>query len=64
MGIAKSWMFKHHTCKECDYEIVVTQATEDACDYWYYCSNPTCVNHGGEQLGDMEECSFAKEEEE
>jgi len=56
---AKSWIHRRFLCKKCQYEIVVTQATESDCDYWYYCSNKTCPNHHpGEQLGDMEEFSF------
>ena len=54
----KSWMLNNSVCKLCEYEIVVTQGFES--DYYYYCSNPECENHiEGEDLGDMEECSFA-----
>ena len=49
-----SWMRGH--CRECGYPIVVTQATEDGMDYWWYCSNKACLWHRyGEQTGDMEQ---------
>ena len=47
-------------CKDCGYKIIVTvPATEETCDYWWYCSNKGCKNHHpGEQTGDQEEPSF------
>ncbi len=59
MAMALSWMLKNCVCSSCKYPIVVTQAKEEYCDYWYYCSNPDCSNHTpGEQLADTEDCSF------
>lgn len=49
-------------CNNCGYNIVMTQPTEEACDYWWYCSNKLCKNHHpGEQTGDMETPEFLKE---
>jgi len=57
-----SWIETDIVCKDCDYNIVVCQTSEPGTDYWYYCSNKSCKNHKyGEQLGDQEECSFAKD---
>ena len=56
--INQSW-WNRYPCMNCGYNVVVTQAIRIDCDYWYYCSNKTCKNHDpGEQLGDMEVCSF------
>ena len=42
------------TCRDCGYNVVVTQAIEKYMDYWWYCSNKECKNHiYGEQTGDM-----------
>lgn len=54
-----SWMYANYVCRACNYQIVITQGGIG--DYIYYCSNPKCENHNNkEDLGDMEECSFAK----
>ena len=55
-----AWLLTGRECEFCGYPIVVTQAVEQYCDYWFYCANPECPNHNpGEQLGDTEACSFA-----
>lgn len=60
MSKADTWLFVD-TCVDCDYPIVVTQATKEFCDYWFYCSNKNCINHAdGEQVGDMEYPTFCK----
>jgi hypothetical protein len=45
-------------CKECGYNVVVTQPDSQAFpidDYWWYCSNKKCEKHiKGEHTGDME----------
>lgn len=45
-----SWFSSRYVCGACGYPIVVTQAPD--ADYWYYCSNKLCKNHGGVQLFD------------
>lgn len=48
------------SCTACGANLVVCQA--NSADYWWYCSQKGCKNHDpGEQLGDMEECSFRRD---
>ena len=51
-----SWFTGH--CKECGFNVVVTQPDNDAHpydDYWWYCSNKPCKHHAhGEHTGDLE----------
>ena len=56
-----TWIVRYGVCKDCDSNLVICQSILH--DYWWYCSNKMCKNHHpGEQLFDMEECSFAKKE--
>lgn len=55
---SRSWIVKHSECKDCGYNLIITQSKQH--DYFWYCSNKYCKNHSGEELGDQEECSFAK----
>jgi hypothetical protein len=49
-------------CKDCGYNLVITQPTEEWKDYWWYCSNKECPHHHpGEQTGDMEFPTFLDE---
>ena len=52
----RSWMTGK--CRECYYEVVVTQPDNDNFpydDYQWYCSNPKCKNHDTKiHTGDME----------
>ena len=58
---SSSWIVKLAVCRDCEYNLIVTEATNRYADYWWYCSNKCCQNHEpGEQLGDQEECAFAK----
>jgi hypothetical protein len=55
MSDNNSWFAKDSRCKECGYNIVVSQASvESGMDYWWYCSNKMCEHHKGEETGDME----------
>lgn len=60
-----SWIVRFAVCKDCDYNLIITQPdwdAEESGDYWWYCSNKKCGNHHpGEQIGDMEDCSFGKD---
>lgn len=59
---SNSWIELNCVCKDCDSNIIICQPSERGADYWYYCSNKKCKNHEtGEQLGDQEECYFAKD---
>lgn len=54
-----SWLAKSSICSKCKDVLVVSERTTFSyCDYWWYCSNKTCENHNGEQLGDQEAPSF------
>lgn len=57
----RSWIVKNEVCKACGYNVIVTQAVDHGCDYWYYCSNKQCDNHHpGDQVGDMEEVGWTR----
>jgi len=49
-------------CKDCGFNVVITQPDEDRFptdDYWWYCSNKSCKNHEeGEHTGDDETPSW------
>lgn len=56
---SRSWIVSFAVCKDCGSNLIICQSPK--ADYWWYCSDKLCENHNpGEQLGDMEECSFAK----
>lgn len=47
-------------CKACGHNVVVTQAIENGCDYWWYCANKSCKNHAGSQLSDQDSPEWIK----
>ena len=53
MGHGFSWMFKDVVCRDCGYEVVVTQGKKK--DYRYYCSNPDCSRHEKEDVFDQDD---------
>lgn len=62
----RTWIVDGCVCKDCDSNLIICQprilSSHDLYDYWWYCSNKMCKNHWlGEELGDQEECSFAKD---
>lgn len=57
---SSTWMVSSGVCKDCESNLVICQPTTGKGDYHWYCSQKGCKNHEGEEIGDMEICSFAK----